>query len=162
MVAIPRRRASAWTVLGLLFLVTGCTIATHGHYDPEFSGADAIDVGEASGPVGEVGLRISDDGTFTATKWPAGLYCDDRRPQPGGALNELWNRSVDFAGEWEAGLPGSEHVVQFISNDPACPSNWSAVAWTVAGGPTRLRVDLSPLTSADEVPDSRFLFFSRR
>lgn len=150
---------SAGTLL-LGVVLSGCTAGTAGHYDYEFEAAEAVGVWTVDNPNGTVELDIRADGTFTAKDWPGGLSCDGSLPEPGDDLDELWTRTVTFSGVWNVG-EYAVYNVAFVSNGSECRSNWSADAWVVAGGPTRLKVDMSPRTPETDWTDAQYLFFEK-
>lgn len=61
-------------------------------------------------------------------------------------------------GTWVGDAPGEEYAIRLLSPGPECRSNFSVVAWTDPGGPTRLRVELSPLTPLEELTEDMVLY----
>ncbi|MGS0561958.1 hypothetical protein [Microbacterium aurugineum] len=154
------RCSAVAAVLLLVALLTGC-VSDWGHYDFEFEASDAV--GRWSAETGDevVALEFRGDGTFTAEGWPTGLSCAGVLPEPDDDPDDLWDETVDFSGTWEGDAPGEEYAIRLLSPGPECRSNFSVVAWTDPGGPTRLRVELSPLTPLEELTDDMVLYLEK-
>ncbi len=153
------RHGAVAAVLLFVTLLTGC-VSDWGHYDFEFGASDAVGRWSSEGRDEVVALDIRDDGTFTAEGWPTGLSCGEL-PEPEDDPDDLWDETVDFSGTWEGDAPGEEYAIRLLSPGPECKSNFSVVAWTDPGGPTRLRVELSPLTPSEELTDDMVLYLEK-
>lgn len=151
------------TVAAILFLVTlltGC-VTDWGQYDFEFEASDAVGRWSAETRDEVVALELRGDGTFTAEGWPTGLSCGGVLPEPEDDPDDLWDETVDYTGTWKLADRGLNYRIWLMSPGPECRSNFSVVAWTDPGGPTRLRVELSPLTPLEELTDDMVLYLEK-
>lgn len=66
--------------------------------------------------------------------------------------------SAVATGTWEGDVPGEEYAIRLLLPGPEGRSSFSVVAWADPGGPTRLRVELSPLSPLEELTDDMVLY----
>ncbi len=101
-------------------------------------------------------LTLSEDGTLSATDWPASLDCQDNDADTVDDLPE--SERLDVSGTWEAGTDEVSHVVTLWLDNDVCPLGGSmAYVWRSVGGDLAMCLKIPQSVPGDELVPGQVL-----